>query len=447
MNSNSRELGVCELLCQLVHDDLGGFGLSSLLVKASGPFTQNLVNEAWKQIYLEQPLFRARLKMNKDKYHFVMDVDFENIPIDIIPYNSNVIPIEYYEQEFDDLFPSEKYLWRIKWFKPESIENDSFFIFSYNHVLAEGGSAYNILNDFLRNSMNIYNNSKECSEPFALMPKLEDILPGTPSTFETYMASLQDIQEGDSDEMPASGNKNNVITTRPFDEYVPVGPGKRKTHCVFHLMNELKLKGLIKYSKKHEVTINDLLNAVILKVVQSNNNSPVEVILETPINLKAQCIPPVPNKYFGLYIGIIPVQVTVDNQADIATLAKEYKKVLERENKTKSYYFPQSATVSEVSDNIAGVDVMKARTEFAYSFMITNMGRFNFTEYSPFKIKETYVTGGRGAGDQILLIAVTTVNNVMNLSFSYSYPLLSDENAVKLIDSFMDILNNISHIE
>jgi NRPS condensation-like uncharacterized protein len=438
---NGRELGVCELACQLLHDDFAGWGLGSLIVKASGPFSKDILYKALKQIYAEQPLLRARIRKGKKRYFFELDVEFEDIPIDIISYDSSELPLDYYEKEFDDLFPSEKYLWRFKWFKPDSKDKDSFFIFSFNHVLAEGGSAYIIFYDLLHKCKNIYGNIQIPLKPFEVMPKLEEILPDSP-TYEEYISNQRSLFEGGADDKtPASLDRKEILTARPFDEYAPIG--ERRTHCVFHLFHETKLKKVIKFCKKHEITVNDLLNAILLKNVQENNDIPVAVSLETPINLKKYCSPVVSDKYFGLYIGVMPVSVTVFGQEDVLKLARSYRHAFELEFKSKAYYFPQSADVSDVVDNIICENVMKEKVDFAYSFMITNMGKYDFSGSTPFTIKEAYIAGGRGGGDQIMLVAVTTINDTMNLSFSYSYPLLSDENASDIINSFMHTLNSI----
>jgi len=431
-----RKLGYIETLCQLGHDEVHGMGNISVLAKIRGPLSIDILRDASKYLYEHHPLLKASIFFDKEKdnYYFRFQNSFDDIPVEMIDLNENAVN-QIYESELDKLFDIAHYLWRILLLNDKKQSNTHYIILSMHHSIADGISSAYFIDELLGYCHSVFHKEKLLINPLPIYESLEEISPDAPSWID-YLKGSQANEWGSIKKT----SFEKYTTSMPYHQHQPLG--KRQTHCLSFTLNKDLMERVKSKCKQEGTSVNAALGASLLLSAQKQFQEPIKLMLYTAISLREKCLPKIPVNELGCYASVIKEEYfNIDIHMNFWDLARQYRSDLQRELNKRTDLFPKGTTLSEIRQTF-NTDTISQSKEFNLNYMLTNLGKMDFARSrKPFELENIRFVGSRQGGDQVMVVAVLTVNDRMFLNFAYTHPLLSAEWAESFSKNFMDDLS------
>lgn len=432
-NQESRSLGFWETVRQNTHLKKFGTSFIGVIVQVKGPLTENLVRQATKLLFNQQPLLRARIEKNSNSYYFKLDREFSDIPFKTIARASSVHHREVIEQELSIPPVTDQYLWRIIFLQGKKNEHEVLLFF--HHAIADGISITFLIKDLLDYCHKLVSGQELSSLSLPLIPCVEKML-AKKLSWEEYVQNLSNYQF-----IPQVENWH-YSSSKPL--------GERITRVLYREMDAAQIKYLHECCRRENVTINSALAAALLLSghKKSIHKDPISVL--TFVDLRRHCEPPIAQEYLGCYVASVLTKHTIQQkpQYNFWEIAHDYQQQL-HDAISKVLFTPYEFPSSEIEKfSIANPLGMLSKTDgpkdpeqFNVDFCLTNLGYVDLpVTYGPFQLNSFYFCTSRQAGDIGIIANIVSIQQKMFLCFGYAEPLLDKILATHLIDSMMKLI-------
>jgi NRPS condensation-like uncharacterized protein len=428
-----RNLGLWETSLSLMHDNLFATGTGIAMFGFTGQLDEEKLRQALNLVFIKHPLLRAVISHDNNAYYFELTVKFDEIPISFI-YNA---PDEEWKHIAEEVINSEietqKSLWRFYAIKNKD-ENSCQCILNIHHAIADGMSLMKLVEDILNYYGQILSNTSFNYSVLPLLPSIEDIIKE-----RIRLKSLQFVQDN---------SESIELTSIPYQKYVPIG--KRKTKNIYIFLEPKKNIQINQACNTRETTVGALYNATMLITAQQMLNEEANISLITPVNLRKYCTQELGIENLGFYITCAATKhERVNSQSDVWQLANEYKKKLDVEI-YKAVELTLNRQDFDLSKLTAMLDIESAakRKHFTTGFCVTNKGKSNMPmKYSGLLLDFYYATTSRQAGDIVINLSVTSIEDKTYLCFTYAEPLVGTIWAEQFVERFLNNLISFTNIQ
>jgi NRPS condensation-like uncharacterized protein len=232
---------------------------------------------------------------------------------------------------------------------------------------------------------------------------------------------------------PLQNHPNNEIEAilKKWQVHHPCKISAQKSKCKIFEINTLNVDSLKSYCRLNNITINQLINALVLKALSLSFKHNDEAVIHTPVDLTEDIDCNIYKEEIGCFITVIQSIIKEFQQKDIVAIAKDYAKVFKENLKNAPSYnqFDYEITKQGLISKFG-----RETKYFNGGFAVSNIGEIHFSNPKIEKlIKEVYFSTSLAGGLGIFVLSVLTLKKELKLSLSYTSPLLDE----KFIDSFI----------
>lgn len=420
----SRRLGYWETFKKLTHDL--SFNSESIAagIELQGDVSFEKLKKALKKIVAAQALLRARIISEGKDNFFSFDVNFDDLPILRKQATSANAWLELVDEQMNQPFPIDQYLWRFTLLEPVHGERQNFAIVcSFHHSISDGISVMAFFDQVLAYYANeddsfLYTTN---SEPTSVEARLKRHWP-----LERYKS-----------EMPSSSVS---FTAAPYQKFARLTQRATKTLAVYltpDLSDQLQA-----YAQKIKSTSHNLLAANMLISAHKILARPITLNMSTPVSLRDFCDPKINKNEIGCFVSVVnTIYENIDSASTLRELAGEYQQKLIKAV-PKYIRLPQAYEVREVID-IYGLDKLAEKTKFDLALAITDIKETNLkNRYGALTITNQIAGVNLNYGLVTMLLGVGIFDGRFMLCFNYVEPLISKNWAQHFINVFVENLND-----
>lgn len=367
----------------------------------------NIITNSLRIIHNQFIALQTRIAKINELPYFITDVNFYSIPLDIDTDKTD--PIQAFETELNTKINSEKFLWRAKII---DYGNKKIVLLTFHHSIFDGISINIILNKLAKKEKLIINkeNDAEFFHPIEHQTN-------------TNIAENNTYRLAEKEKILAEWRVNKSCDIN-----------KQRTKIIV-LNNDLNIMMLKKLSRSKNVSINSIINALVIKTISQLQPKHQSFIIHTPISLRNHSNNITYKTEVGYFISILHLIVKNSEDKSIVEIAKLYAKELALASSNMAIqrqfdYFDMKSTIIK--------KFTKDTKSFHGGIAVSNIGTLEINNSAIRNVMfSTSLLGGLG----ILLISALGFDNSLKLTISYTEPLLSKE----FIDSFTKIFGKLSH--
>lgn len=417
-----RKLGFWEYTCKYGHDYFAGTGNVSSCIEFHANFDIDDLKPTLQKLFMQHPLLRSTIKEHRHEAFLEETAEFNDIPIQVhhVP---QLNLQDWLSQSLQQTFASESYLWRVNFYTSPALQQH-VLIATFHHSICDGLSAIHFVLDWL-----------SCIEnknlTLASLPGLEHV--------ESYLP--QSVSWSDMINYKKKLRLQNSYKF-PYNQFVK--PKERKTECIIKRISATSFEYLKSTAKKHGVTIQGLLNAILLKTIANIEPKLAheQIALHTPINLRPYCSPEISMKHFGCFISMVTTCQLPITTMNLWNAAKLYKENLEL-TRNEMGYCPKQFYIGdfdiETLNDLFEMPGSTKRSHFSGGFGISNLGSIDVNNFKT-PIKNLLFCTHRAMGDYVIFINTLSFENELQLVFCYCKDLLAEEWAHSFISEFIAIM-------
>lgn len=418
-----RPLGCWESGFRSAHDMLSGTMLVVSCADIQAEYDFSKIQQSCHLLFKAHPLLQAAIEVRGFNAYFVLKTTFEDISITEI--NRKKDWQSQFSAEIHQPLEAQQYLWRVSAL-PTATGFKLFLI--THHAIADAISQANLLEQFLEIYNTLIQNLKCEIKVWPLLKNVEANLKSAPS-WDEFSANYEAVTLANIDQIAYE-------TAAPIQE--------RTSTSTFIKVDSVQLKHLLKKCKQNQVTLNSLLNAVMLKTQIELNPGHLNACLKTPVNLRKYCDSEMNESHIGCYLSIVETLHDIADK-DLWTLAKEYQQQL-RAAIPKLGFLPRVIDYNEVDialvTKLFAVGSARRRKHLPNTFGVSNIGRLSIkTTFDHAKLNDFVFNTNHLVGNYYMFVSALTLQDELNLIFAYVTPLISDANAKRFIDVYLQKLN------
>lgn len=416
-----RKMGFLEKITLLFHDQMAGSTAVAAMIKINTIIEFQRFKEAWRVLFLRQPLLRATLHVDDADYFFNFNAQFNHILFKHINSNNFSDVMQEYSHGVIKEFNLNLYFWRATLVTMPN-EHCSYIIFGAQHTICDAKSTSQLLGDLLRIIQELDNNITPNCDSFPIPQALDLILDRSKFTKPAIAATP-----------PA--------TQLLFENKVAVD--KAQSTNILKTLNADIFAQLLAACRMHNTTITAALCAALTKSIFENKTCD-ELDLSIAFDLRPYTKEKTSHQVLAFYAHQLLFNLDLKVDCSFWNLARQSQ---EKYQQAINEYTLESADNNELFSNIAaGITAHFDKGKFFVPYTITNAGVVDEAfigleakykaEHFSFTILNQQLFG--------LIICTSTLNNNLHLNFNFSVPALSEESATKLIErTIFYLMNNI----
>jgi hypothetical protein len=371
--------------------------------------------EAFESAHNHYKILQTRILHQNSGYIFKKDVSFNKIPILFFETTEDKDWKIHIENEINTPLDQQEHLWRALILTQKNNDNVKLII-TFHHSIIDGLSG----KIFVEKLLYFLNNKEQKQIP--IPPPIENVF--LPST---------DKKEYDTPKKPHIFEYQNKRI--PF--------AHRTSRIIYNQLSSEDVLRFTRRSRKHGLTTNSIFNAAMLlsayKIEQQEDSILME--MQTPVSLINRTDKAISNTDIGFFCSFANTFHEIDTTKNILSVAKEYQEQL----KQKIRELHLSPINSDITEYISKQSHLwdQNRDYFCNPFMVTNLGNLKFSTNDNIKVKDFRFFTGRKAGDNNMMLLISSINNSMNLSFGYTWPLIEENWAQSFSEFFMKTIRKI----
>lgn len=410
-----RQLGYWETFNALVHDELHGHGNIVAQASIDGVITEQALHEALENIYAQQAILQCLLIQENESYWLCEKTAFNNIPI---VYTDKGSTQEIFTRELKTPLETRQYLWRVNCVIDQQQDTTNLII-TLSHAIGDGLSVIKLLIAII-DSLNAKQTKQTYQLDYSpLLPPIE--LQLDPNKFKRQSQKILPSKETLPREQWTFHEKSADIQ-------------QRNTDTLLQTFSTEFIASLKQNCKQHNVTIQDALNAALLKAMAEIEQKDLNIQLCTPINLRNFTKEEASNDSFGCFVTMVTTEHSVSrSNSTMLDLATDYHEKLHNSIVNAGQY-PSEFTFSDIMPYVE--QCQADRNTFFMDVGVTNVGKLSTTVAGPYKLNDIRFCASRQAADFMLLICVVTINDKLCLTYSYAEPEMDVEWITNLAEGF-----------
>lgn len=394
----SRLLGYFETLLYFGH--IRSISQMTLTMQLFGPLDQEMFRLAFYNLYQKHPLLRSTIHLRDGLLYYDIGNDFTTIPIDFYTEEDEPVYKDIFIQQSQQQLPLDQRNWSVAIIQSTKQNAEPCFdlIWHISHVVADGLSYINLLNELIANLDAQIRKKSIAVKSLPLYDKVEAYLPQQINLTE-YFTRQQAISTG-----------VNSIELSPLPE--------SEQSTLSHFTREITskdLKYLREKAQAEDVTLNNVINASLALAYCDVIGKKQSVTIGSAINLRNKCNPKIPMNICGNYFSAITIMLD-ENDIGLSQweLAKCYKAKLGKTVK-KGFFLPTQYDNHKMHEAVK--DFMLPKSDKRQENLGSSyMGEIQFQSHHII-IEKFAIHRKRADGNNL----VTTIfNNKMYLTFCFA---------------------------
>lgn len=414
-----RKLGYWESVLCFMHDRLMSTGTIVTMSQIMGRLDRDRFEKAITWLIQRHPLLRAVLVAQDDGYYFEISPNAPVVPITVLERPDETHWQLVVEQQLLESFEVNQPLWRVLLLQsddPSVRQNEVVFLI--HHAIADGLSCVHLNSQCLDIYQRLVDGEEVKVEPLPLLDSVERILD---------RAQLPSHREA----------KSESCQPTPFFYQEDAALSERRTKNIYRRLEGSELASFLSACRQQPYSVNAVLNGIMLSAAAELKGGQSDLSLLTPVNLRSYCEPKVSREHVGCYISCVSTEhAGVDVQDSIWELAAAYSEQL-RGQIANLDQLPVELSREQVAgqSQLLHLDDVETRRQYPAGFVVTNKGKVDVpTIYGDLQWQQYFTTSSRRAGDIVVNLSVTTIEDKMFLCFSYTEPLLPADWVERLVD-------------
>jgi hypothetical protein len=405
--SKTRPLGYVESIHYILNSYIHILRNVVISIEFEKSFSSDLIIGSLKSAHQKFVALQTKIQEKNHIPYFLTNVDFTSIPINIITNDSigtESLVVEI-EDEMNTPIASEEFMWRAKIL----LKTDcNLLILTFHHSIFDGKSINKLINHFeLTHTLS----SNELS---MIYPAIEN---------HADTASIDNSLEN---------NRQSSLKLWELSQECMIK--NQKSKCKKIDVDYLDVNLLKNYSQKFNVSVNHILNALVIKAISMLANSPSELVIHTPVDLTQNIENQEYKEEIGCFIAIVhSIMKNFKNKSllDIAQCYRdEFARDLTRSNVSTDYDF--SNLKSNLMNKYTNITKL-----FSGGIAVSNIGLIKFTKDKiQTAVKKIFFTTSLFGGLGIFVLSALTQENKFRLMLSYTSPLLSEGFVTSFIAAF-----------
>ena len=220
-----------------------------------------------------------------------------------------------------------------------------------------------------------------------------------------------------------------------------VTPEKRSTCLKMLKIDRDIFSSIYSICRKNNITVNSFLAAVILKTASEIIENKLPVELHTPFDIFFQNLfIREPDYDYGNTAGVVSNIYKESDKVDFTELVSQYNSHLKKAIKNYKMYKFHENEIDSAHILIDILDRVLINNKRTFSFMLSNLGRYNPPVFFGNKINSAYISSSRKACDQLILFVPIGINGEIFITFSYTSPLLEHKWVETYYSKFLENL-------
>lgn len=408
-----RSLGFFEQMLALEHEHTGErcTVLGATLVE--GFIDEARVSGAARSLWARHPLLRASIhrRSREDGHELRGDV-----PFSVIPVIARRGSIESGWAEADELLhaplPQSTCLWRIT-LVSEGVGADArhLVLIIVHHSIADGLSVLRLMAEFLR----FVESGEHEVEGLPFLPPVEAQL-ARRSVWAEYQRRrrLQAERQAERSSLPVARR---------------VTLSERMHRNIFETLSVGDTGRLVSVCRSQRTSVTGALHAALaLTAIELGCTGP-NVPFLVAVNLRGRCAPPLDRSHVGCFVSSYEMVLATPSK-DFWEVARHARAAI-HEAVPELADTPHQFPVRELT-TLPGTSSELDTASFESGYCISNVGRVEGLCGTSARVDGMWFASNRHTGDIALLLSVCTVDERLNLCYSYTEPLLDRAVACRL---------------
>lgn len=429
-----RPLGFVEFFTKFFHTHFYGSGQTVTMIRVNEQFDESLMKQALYCLYQKYPMLRMHFKEgingNLSFVEMATPLKADNMPFIAMKKENEHQWKEIFHKKLQNIFKDDQLLWSLIALIDNNNKN-SDLILNFHHSIMDGFSRVQFIKDLFFFYHSVSTNCVQPIKSLPLLPSVEELLKNYKKSKFYFFYNLI---------------KESIVLNKikPIYKYSPTPTSQRETKWQTEKLDKENLEKTIIYCKKNDIKITDLLNALLIQSIKTclptitiNHRTNKKIIVLTSINCR-RYFPSDVQTNLGCYVIPIPIVHEINFYDNIPKIAKEYHLKLKKEieiNLAMISNYKPNHFAKKILENLA-----KSKKDHTSIIAVSNLGNLQIDHFS---IQEFYNTTSELTGSYIILLNALTINNILFLTFAYTHPLMSDELANQIKESFIGHLNDL----
>jgi hypothetical protein len=412
MDKQKRELGGLEAhYHHFSKHHTGHFNLFAFNRFKSLTVDNETMKKAIHVLVKSQPMLRARVSVEKEKYVFNIDDDVKELPIEFIEKDDLCDLPDFIEEKFSISFKEGEYQWRAFIFYSKR-HNTQAIVLAMSHAISDGYSFAFFFDSLFR----IIDAEKVTL--FELKPPVKALNPVT----------YTEIMDGPDDFVPTTiPALHNVVEEN------------RLTKCAYQRYHSLD--GLKEEAHHFGLTLNAFICAAAVLSLARTYNKTLSVVLLTTVNLRNRCVPPIPKEYIGCYIGVnFTYHQNISPSSRFEEIALNYHNMSTEIGHPIAHTIKDGFTIKEIGrerkENIPDMHETPLFISVDNLCELPINGHYNSTEWNSF-----YHMLSLRLRTRIFQVSLHTFHKALMVTYTHPDKVVTSNIKSKFIDHFEDLLS------
>jgi hypothetical protein len=323
---------------------------------------------------------------------------------------------------------------------PETADERHDLILTASHVIADGTTALELLRRLVELAAKGGPDAGATSwaplAPREPLPPPESMLPkrvnGLPRAVHLVAALAADA-------ISTAVAWPRRLRLRPV---TPVAPNRRRTRLIRRELDAAQLEELTSRCRSERATVHSALAAAMAIAVGNVDARTRRVSIGSPVDFRAELVPPVGQRDAGAYVATVPTHIRVGPCVDLWTAARGAARVLRRRRRF-GHHLALVSLLRLMSPRSVG---QSARAVSAVDWMglgnvcLANMGRFDYPDrVGWWEISGAQLVVGVSVSGYLVATASTS-HGVLHWNFAYVDGAVTRERAEQIADRAVQAL-------
>lgn len=379
-----------------------------------GPLDECAAAEAFRLLQHRHPLLRARFELG-DEWRLECTGDTTEPPVELARFGDGAGWEDVFQRQCQTPLPSSGPLWRALLLGDGTAS--SFLFLTINHAITDGLSQAALVRQFVSAHNRLVAGGHPDVRPLPLRPPVERLLEHARSV-RSETAPLPE-------------------TARWRREMVVPAAERRPRH-ICRTLAPSTVRQLRDRARREGTTVNGALVSALIAAGPSVPTCDAVTSCLIPTNIRGLINPPIPSEEMGIYFR--DVRLLLDVEDVRMGFWKRARRCTEmhRAGLDAALAAPEGFSIDDIA---AGVESFTHSTDDAFTLgygAVSNMGRLEPDPAAgPLRLGSFRIGQGAISGALATSLVVATIDDCMYLTFTSTAPLLSDESALRVVESVL----------
>lgn len=419
-----RKMGFFEALMIRMHEQLQGHGSVATTTRVKGTISFSDFKQALNLLFERHPPLRATAYAKNNAYYFNFNAQFNNIPITFVQTDDKHVPHQLLTQEAAQPFELSKYLWRAYLVSNNDHEHD--IVLGCSHAISDGMSLANLNSEILVAIQDTQSNQLFSLPRLPLLPSMEALI--------TNKNTSNEIEEhAESVNILHLKNKYNIDNAHSCS--------------IIRTLKPAQMNKITQACREYQITINSALNIALFKaLMESQELKELNAPIFNAVNVRPMSEGKIKQENLGGYASNIEIKISCKETSDFWELTKKFNATLSAALINQDILIPINPDISNLDRVIKLMKEKRDQQIFPLQYaVLSNLGKIDnlFSKISAnHSVQDFRFTILNPAAVYGVNLFVSTLENKMNLVFTFTEP-MSDINWIeKLADLTCKILIN-----